>query len=218
MNQHDQVIHQLIEGYQDFYKQYFKGHDTKLYQDLVKQGQAPKTMVIACSDSRVDPGIILNCSPGDLFVVRNVANLVPPCENDAKHHGTSAALEFAVCFLKVEHIIVLGHTHCGGIQALLRDSGDTEPHRSFISQWMEIAKDARTKALKEEVSPQEREKHCSEYSLMASIHNLQSFPWITQRIKSGNLSLHAWLFDLETGLIKSFNPTEKKFENILKSA
>lgn len=217
MSKHDTEMHHLIQGYQDFYNKYFKSGDTTLYQDLVKQGQAPKTMVIACSDSRVDPALVLNCSPGELFVVRNVANLVPPCENDAKHHGTSAALEFAVCFLKVEHIIILGHTYCGGIQALLRDETEHLEQRSFISHWMEIAREARIQALQKNGTPKEQETHCCEYSLMASLDNLHSFPWIKERLSNGSLSLHAWLFDLESGLIKRFNETQQRFENILKA-
>lgn len=208
------AIQDLITGYQSFYHKYFESTDTSIYKDLVKEGQAPKTAIIACSDSRVDPALILNCSPGDLFVVRNVANLVPPCENDAKHHGTSAALEFAICFLEVEHVIVLGHTHCGGIQSLLRDSPEVG-QKSFIAHWMEIAKDARTKAIQEYASSHDREKHCGEYSLMASYHNLYSFPWVKARVDAGALSIHAWHFDLETGRIKRFNPVKKAFEDII---
>lgn len=214
---HDQVIHDLVTGYKDFHAQYFEnGTDSKLYQKLVKRGQAPKTMIIACSDSRVDPAIILNCSPGELFVVRNVANLVPPCENDAKHHGTSAALEFAVCFLGVEHIIILGHSHCGGIQALLRDQKlEISNDRGFITHWMELAKEARTKALKEHSDAEECEKHCGEYSLIASLNNLKTFSWIKDRVEAGDLSLHAWHFDLESGNIRSFNPQSQSFENLV---
>jgi carbonic anhydrase len=208
-----EAVKRLVDGYKNFHIKYFESGDTSLYQDLVKKGQAPKTMIIACSDSRVDPGIILNCSPGELFVVRNVANLVPPCEDDAKRHGTSAALEFAVCFLEVEHIIVLGHTHCGGIQALLNDS--KEHMHGFIARWMEIAQDARAKALKEYTSRHEREQHCGEYSLMASLNNLYTFPWINERIAAGTLSLHAWYFDLETGDIRSYNTITKAFEKLI---
>lgn len=207
------ALKRLVNGYKNFHTKYFESGDTTLYQDLVSKGQAPKTMIVACSDSRVDPAIILGCSPGELFVVRNVANLVPPCENDAKRHGTSAALEFAVCFLEVEHIIILGHTLCGGIQALLSEV--KEDTHGFISHWMEIAHDARIKALKEHTNREECERHCGEYSLMASLNNLYTFPWINERVAAGILSLHAWYFDLENGEIRSYNPVNKNFEKLI---
>ena len=172
------VIKDLIKGYQAFHQRYFESGDNTLYQDLVREGQSPKIMIIACSDSRVDPATILHSAPGEAFVVRNVANIVPPCENDAKHHGTSAALEFAVCFLKVEHIIIFGHSHCGGIQALLHNAAPTSPTEGFISSWMDIAHNAKQKALASSTVASLQEKYCCEYSLMASLDNLHTFPWI----------------------------------------
>lgn len=210
------AIQDLIEGYQAFHEKYFERGDSVLYQELVRQGQSPKTMVIACCDSRVDPATILNCSPGEVFVVRNVANLVPPCEEDSNHHGTSAALEFAVCFLKVEHIIVFGHSDCGGIQALLNDTArPSSATRGFISSWMELASEAKEKALAEADSVKMREKHCCQYSLIASLDNLSTFPWIAERVNAGCLTLHAWHFDLETGDVKQFNASQKNFESLV---
>lgn len=112
-------IKELLSGYGQFYQKYFV-EDPKTYEDLVKYGQSPKTLVIACSDSRVDPSIVLNTKPGDIFVIRNVANLVPPFESDFVNcHGTTAAIEYAVNHLKVKDIIVFGHSSCGGIKALV---------------------------------------------------------------------------------------------------
>lgn len=113
----------LIDGFLRFRQQHFESEGGS-FQQLVAQGQTPKTLVVACCDSRVDPALVLDCAPGDLFVIRNVANLVPPAEGRVGHHGTSAALEFGVRKLGVEHIIVLGHAHCGGIHALVRDGWD----------------------------------------------------------------------------------------------
>ena len=113
-------LDELVAGFHRFQQRYFQS-ERKLYEKLMLQGQAPKVMVVACCDSRVDPAIVTDCDPGDLFVVRNVANLVPPCEEGGGYHGTSAALEFAVRCLRVEHVIVMGHTRCGGIRALLGD-------------------------------------------------------------------------------------------------
>src|SRR5579863_9197421 len=103
-------------------------------QYLSNYGQKPEVMVVACCDSRVDPALILQCDPGDLFVVRNVANIIPPYENDEAHHGTSAALEFGISVLHVKHLILLGHSQCGGIQALLKTNG--EPQNDFINNWV----------------------------------------------------------------------------------
>jgi carbonic anhydrase len=209
------VIETLVEGYKSFYKKYFEDDHNTFYRNLVEKGQAPKTMIIACSDSRVDPATVLGCSLGEVFVVRNVANLVPPCENDTKHHGTSAALEFAVCFLKVEHIIIFGHSHCGGIRALLSDFSKPSATSGFISSWMDIALGAKQKALDDQGSPTLQEKHCCEYSLINSLHNLTSFPWIAERVRTKELTLHAWHFDLETGNIRRFNPQNQCFENLV---
>ena len=213
----NEVIEGLIKGYNDFHGKYFNQDQVSLYQKLVTQGQAPKTMIIACSDSRVDPSIILNAAPGEIFMVRNVANLVPPCENDAKHHGTSAALQFAVCFLQVEHVIVFGHSHCGGIRALLSDTPKSESTQAdeFISSWMEIAEEAKAKTLALQVPVAVQEQHCCEYSLMASLDNLYTFSWIRSRVEAGTLALHAWHFDLETGKIRSFDPESKAFKELV---
>ncbi len=140
----ESAIFPLIEGYKQFKEKYFK--NTKSFDDLVKYGQKPKVLVVACCDSRVDPSIVTNCNPGELFVVRNVANLVPPFDGDHRHHSTSAALEFGVMDLEVSDIIVFGHSHCGGIRALMESSED-ENTSDFITAWMSIAKPAKQQVL-----------------------------------------------------------------------
>src|SRR5271167_4236130 len=110
----------MLQGYQIFRKKYALG-DQSIMEYLSDNGQRPQAMVVSCCDSRADPALILQCDPGDLFVVRNVANIIPPYEKDETHHGTSAALEFGICFLKVKHLILLGHSQCGGIQVLLNN-------------------------------------------------------------------------------------------------
>jgi carbonic anhydrase len=131
---------QLIAGFQRFRERSFANAQ---FHDLVQFGQMPSTLVVGCCDARVDPALILDCAPGDLFVIRNVANLVPPAENQGHYHGTSAALEFGVRNLAVQHIIVLGHAQCGGIHALLE--GGVAKDDSFIAAWMRIAEAAREK-------------------------------------------------------------------------
>ncbi len=200
----------VIAGYKKFRQKYFESNNY-LYEDL-KNGQSPKILVIACSDSRVDPAIILNCKPGDLFVVRNVANLVPPYENDSGHHGTSAALEFAVLNLGIKHIIILGHSSCGGIQALVEDPSKMQ-EENFISRWMEIAQPALQKTI-ENYPNQSIEKqvgNCAKFALINSLNNLFTFPWIKQKVANQELSLHSWYFNIDSGIIEEFNYKTEKF-------
>lgn len=210
-----EYLEKLIKGYQRFRERYFDGDDG-LYRDLAHQGQQPNAMVIACADSRVDPAILLQCQPGDLFVARNVANLVPPCEEDHGYHGTSAALEFAVCNLRVKHIILLGHSQCGGIQALLDQSDSIR--QGFIGHWMEMAASARDKVLKEQntLSKEALMNCCAQQSLLHSLENLLTFPWIAEKVKQNRLMLHAWFFDIETGNLLEYKKDSQKFSNIIK--
>src|SRR5271166_4881809 len=128
----------MLQGYQLFREKYASG-DNSVMQYLSNYGQQPQIMVVSCCDSRVDPALIFQCHPGDLFVVRNVANIIPPYEKDELHHGTSAALEFGVGFLKVKHLILLGHSQCGGIQLLL-NSQDSGNQNDFITSWVSLIK------------------------------------------------------------------------------
>lgn len=188
-----------MDGYHNFYKKYFIDNP-QVYQKLVLEGQSPKTLVIACSDSRVDPSILLDTKPGDIFVVRNVANLVPPFEeDDTSCHGTSAAIEYAVKHLNVENIVVLGHSDCGGIKALL--SGKNDEH-TFIDHWLSIAKDAKQKALDTANNHSHHCELCEKEAIKYSIKNLQTFPFIQERLKQNNLSIHGWYFNLKTGSIE----------------
>ncbi len=203
-------IKYIVKGYKKFRQKYFDGNNS-VFENL-KNGQHPKILVIACSDSRVDPAIILNCKPGDLFVVRNVANLVPPCEDDGGHHGTSAALEFAVCGLEVKHIIIFGHSSCGGINALVANT-DQLQEKNFISRWMEIAQPAYQKTIQKypNATIDEKVALCAQFALINSLNNLYSFPWIKSKVADGKLSLHSWYFNIETGVIEEFRPELEKF-------
>src|ERR1700733_1757799 len=136
----EHTFKKIIEGYQQFRKKYALG-DKAIMESLSDQGQQPKMMVVACCDSRVDPALILQCDPGDLFVVRNVANIVPPYEKDEAHHGTSAALEFGIRSLGIQHLVLLGHSQCGGIEALLDHSRGIKDN-DFISSWVSLIKTA----------------------------------------------------------------------------
>ncbi|OJW48089.1 MAG: hypothetical protein BGO67_03415 [Alphaproteobacteria bacterium 41-28] len=205
----------LIEGYQTFREHYFDKENTA-FADLVREGQRPKILMIACSDSRVDPAIVMNCQPGDLFVIRNVANLVPPYEEDLSYHGTSAALEFGICVLGIRHVILFGHTQCGGIQTLLEHSHEKCGPKSFLTKWMELAKAAHD-AITEyhaESSMEEKIILCGQYSLINSLKNLKTFPWITERVNQNSLSLHAWNFDMSKGILEEYDEKENCFRAI----
>jgi carbonic anhydrase len=203
-------IERFITGFRNFRNDYF-GPESSHFEPL-KHGQSPKTMIIGCSDSRVDPAILTNSAPGDIFTVRNVANLVPPFQDDGGQHGVSAALEFAVIHLGVEHIVVLGHSQCGGIKALMAGncgcSGDV-----FISNWMSIATPAKEKVLAElpEKEIQLQQRAAEQAAILLSLENLHSFPFIDERIEAGTLSLHGWYFDIAVGVLLEFVPGENSF-------
>jgi carbonic anhydrase len=208
-------IEDLIKGYHKFKENYFDG-TSSTFENLVRLGQQPKILMIACSDSRVDPAIITNCEPGDLFVIRNVANLVPPYQADDSLHGTSAALEFAICNLKVHHVIVFGHSQCAGIQALLDHAMTPYPHYSFITKWMELAQPAcdQTYKLHADASVEVQNHFCGKYAIINSLKNLMTFPWIAANVQMNNLVIHGWFFDLSTGIINVYNEQTNLFEEL----
>ena len=210
-----QPIEKLIAGFQRFRSRHFVEAPV-LYERLAQEGQSPKVMVIACCDSRVDPAIITDCDPGDLFVVRNVANLVPPCERDGSYHGTSAALEFAVTSLQVEHIIVLGHGSCGGVRALLTGADQSQGESTFIANWMGIARQARDQALGDG-QPLENEQFVSaeQHVVRISLRNLMTFPFVSQRVQQGRLHLHGWYFDLRGGQLLACDPDSPRVTSLV---
>lgn len=205
------AIAQLIAGFRRFRQQHFESHDS-IYQQLVKQGQTPKILVVACCDSRVDPALVFECDPGDLFVIRNVANLVPPLEDHHGHHGTTAAIEYGVNVLGVKHIIVLGHAHCGGINALVR-AGGVCAQGSYIDDWMCLAESARAEVMVEmpEAALEEKERACEQRAILVSLNNLATFPWIQERVANGKLKLHGWYFDIEHGQLLGYDATARHF-------
>lgn len=192
----------LFEGYDRFRRGYWQEHKER-YAELARDGQAPTTMVIACSDSRVSPEVIFDAAPGDIFVVRNVSNLVPPYAPDTGNHGTSAALEFAVTVLKVSRIVVLGHSLCGGIRALVRGPAGG---KDFISSWMEIARIARARVCDAPDAPDDLDvlcERCERESIRVSLANLLSFPWIRSRVESGELKLAGLHFNVQTAALEA---------------
>lgn len=207
-----QEIKKLIKGYKRFFHTYFTEGD-KAYQKLAREGQNARVAMIACSDSRVDPSIITDSNLGELFVIRNVANLVPPYQpDDSSYHGTSAALEFAVGTLGVSHVVVLGHSKCAGIRSLVEEMPNTGGY-SFIRSWMQIASGVRKQVMEHypDSSIDEKAHLCERKAVEQSLQNLQTFPWIKSGVKAKTLHLHGWHFDLEAGSLHRFNPTNKKW-------
>jgi carbonic anhydrase len=193
-------FNKILQGYKKFRKKYAIGHRSVM-QYLSSHGQHPQAMVVACCDSRVDPALILQCDPGDLFVVRNVANIVPPYEKDEAHHGTSAALEFGISMLKVKHLILLGHSQCGGIKALL-DQSDADSN-DFITNWVSLIK---AKAI-----PNIEADEYAKLALKQSLQNCMTFPWIREQVMQEALRVHLWFFDIKTGHIVTYSETEREY-------
>lgn len=195
-------MNNLMDGYDRFLRGYWQEHKER-YAELARDGQSPSSLVIACSDSRVSPEVIFDCAPGEIFVVRNVSNLVPPYAPDLGNHGTSAALEFAVTVLNVQRIVVLGHSQCGGIRALMR--GPEGKAGDFISSWMEIAKSARARICDSPEAPEDFDTLCAQCereSIRVSLGNLLSFPWIKSRAGDGSLKLYGLHFNVQTAALE----------------
>ncbi|MFO1090717.1 MAG: carbonic anhydrase [Hyphomicrobiales bacterium] len=189
----------LLAGYQRFLSDVWPEERSR-YEALAKSGQTPEVMIISCCDSRVDPQTIFGASPGELFVVRNVAGLVPPYAPDARYHGTSAALEFGVRVLKVRRIVVLGHALCGGVRTIVE--GAPEAAQEFVLPWMEIARPALPTARAHE----EHESYlyrCETSVVRISMSNLMTFPWIGKAVTAGLLAVEGYRFDIRSGELVS---------------
>jgi carbonic anhydrase len=201
----------LLSGYRAFI-QGRHSHERQRYRDLAKDGQSPDIMMIACCDSRAAPEIIFDAGPGELFVVRNVANLMPPYAPDDHYHSTSAALEFAVQVLKVRHIVVLGHGRCGGIKAALDPSSGPFSPGDFIGKWMSLLGPAAAKINSSEfLTPSERQTALERASIRGSIENLRTFPCVSILEGKGRLALHGAWFDIETGELWAMNAATGDF-------
>lgn len=208
-------IAKFIAGFRRFHEKYFS-EDRELFEQL-RHRQRPKVMIIACADSRVDPTLLTGAEPGDVFVVRNVANLVPPHEPGGSFASVPAALEFAVQSLDVEHIIVLGHAQCGGISALMENAGKGS---EFIGKWVGIAHRAREQVLADlrNKSPGLQTRACEQAAILVSLENLMTYPWISERVDTGTIHLHGWYFDIAQGELLSYNPARNGFEPIMADA
>lgn len=204
----------LIEGYRRFRQGPYQ-EQRQRYDALAAKGQKPRVMVIACCDSRVDPSVVFDAAPGQMFVLRHIAALVPPCERDGKHHSASAAIEYAVTQLGIDHVVVFGHGRCGGIQASLSGQFAHAPEcdGGFIHHWMEIIEPAREQvAAAAALSPDVDAQRALELAaIRVSIANLRSFPFVQEREERGELTIHGTYFDIADGFLRVLDPATGSF-------
>lgn len=210
-------IADLISGYEKFKDTKFKKYENK-FLDLVKNGQNPKVLFIACSDSRVDPSLITLSSPGDLFVLRNIGNFVPPFAPDNDYHATAAGIEYAVSVLKVTDIIICGHSHCGAIETMYTNI--TDINLVHVKKWLELGLDAKnyvTQKLSKDVSHAKRLELTEKISLLFQSKNLLTYPDVERRVHAGELFIRSWYYHLETGNLEYFNTESGEFEAMIGS-
>lgn len=203
------TIAELLDGYRTFRNGAY-AEKSELYHELGK-GQNPNIMIIACADSRAEPAEIFNAAPGQLFVVRNVANLVPPYEETDGLHGVSAALEFAVTALHVEHIVVMGHGGCGGVQASLSAAAD-KPVGRFIAPWVELLDETRDRVIASGV--EDKQTALEHAGVECSLENLTSFPFVQEAMANGSLKLHGAWFAIGLGELNWRDDQTGKFSPI----
>jgi carbonic anhydrase len=202
----------LLDGYRSFATQRLPTEQNR-YRELSERGQSPEVMVIGCCDSRVSPEAIFDVGPGELFVVRNIANLVPVYEPDGGAHGVSAALEYAVNVLKVKHIVVLGHAQCGGIRAFIDKIAPLSPG-DFIGRWMSMfIKPGEVVEQRQHETMLDFATRIEKAAVFRSLENLMSFPFVRKQVEAGTLQLHGAYFGVAEGSLFVLDRTTKEFKS-----
>ncbi len=203
----------LISGNELFKKSYVKAHE-KEFLELVEKGQHPKALYIGCSDSRVVPDLMTNSAPGDLFVIRNIGNFVAPYKPNEDFHSTASAIEYAVSVLKVETIIVCGHTHCGAIEAIYTKNYFNDPELIHTKKWLTLGERAKSQALVALGVDAKREsllRLTEKLSVISQIENLLTYPSVKKRVDNGTLLIHGWVYDIRSGEIDYYDPETSQF-------
>jgi carbonic anhydrase len=204
----------LLNGNEMFKKSYFKKNEKELL-DLVHNGQHPKALFIGCADSRVIPNLITQTNPGELFVLRNVGNLVAPYKPDEDYHSTAAGIEYAVTALEVSEIIICGHTHCGAIASLFKEI-DEKPF-VHTKKWLTLGNKAKSLALLalgKNADKEELLRLTEKLSVISQIENLLTYPYVKEQVDAGTLHLHGWMYDIENGDIEYYDPDEHEFKSL----
>ena len=209
------IIDKLIKGNKKFKDTTFPKLGDK-YEQLIKHGQNPQILFIGCSDSRVIPDLIVDSKPGDMFILRNIGNFVPPYDGDGDFHGSSAAIEYAVSVLKVKDIIVCGHSHCGACASLYTDLSN-EPHLQHVKKWLELGKQAKEYTLLGAVDKTNKEqilRTTERISVKHQLENLLSYPEIYRKVNNGTLDIHGWYYKIEDGSIEYYDGESCDFKAI----
>jgi carbonic anhydrase len=205
--------HHLLQGYRTFTSQRLPTEQSR-YRELSEIGQAPEVMVIGCCDSRVSPEVIFDAGPGELFVVRNIANLVPVYQPDGGAHGVSAALEYAVSVLRIKYIVVLGHAQCGGIRAFIDKIEPLSPG-DFIGRWMSMfIKPGEQIEQRDYETMQDFTIRIEKAAVLRSLENLLTFPFVKAAVERGELSLHGAYFGVAEGSLFVLDPAAKEFRDV----
>ncbi|MBN9584004.1 MAG: carbonate dehydratase [Afipia sp. 62-7] len=203
----------LLEGYQSFVTERLPTEQSR-YRELSQKGQSPEIMVVGCCDSRVSPEVIFDAGPGELFVVRNVANLVPVYEPDGRGHGVSAALEYAVQVLKIKHLVVLGHAQCGGIRAFVDKSAPLTPG-DFIGKWMSMfVKPGEVVEQRDHETMQQFVTRIEKAAVLRSLENLMTFPFVKKDVDDGALKLHGAYFGVAEGSLSIVDRATNEFARV----
>src|SRR5690242_5067586 len=208
---------QLLDGYRTFASERLPTEQSR-YRDLSVRGQSPETMVIGCCDSRVSPEVIFDAGPGELFVMRNIADLVPTYQPDSAAHGVSAALEFAVTVLKVKHIVILGHAQCGGVRAFIDKIEPLSPG-DFIGKWMAMfIKPGEVVEQREHETMAQFVERIEKAAVFRSLENLMTFPFVRNRVERGDLQLHGAYFGVAEGSLFVLDRVAKEFRSVVTGA
>ena len=199
----------LLEQTQALRADFFE-NEKELIARLAREGQKPKTMFIGCSDSRVVPELLYGARPGDLFVLRNIANIIPPF--GTAHESVGAALEYAVNHLKIAHLVICGHTDCGGLKAL--DGHVDALAEPALAQWIKFAREAQTRVDRRGIEPARRHRAIVEQNIVLQIEHAASYPAVFKALKENRLELHGWLYDMHGPRVYSYNSATKQFETL----
>jgi carbonic anhydrase len=218
---HPLLPDRLVSGYEAFLGGRF-AYEQERFHHLAEAGQSPRIMLIGCCDSRVSPEVIFDARPGELFVVRNIANIVPPYGPSDGLHGTSAALEFGVMGLGVEHIVLMGHANCGGVRAFARNEASAGQvplsPGDFIGKWISLLGPAAARISPDNISSDDYVEHLALASIIEGLNNLRSFPWILEREQQAKLSLHGAFFGIAKGTLFAFDEATGRFEPVAAEA
>ena len=202
----------LIRSHKQFRKKYGKKYSS-LFQKLVEEGQSPKTLFIACSDSRVVPNLITYTKPGDLFIARNIGNFIPPYDPDSEASATPAAIEYALSVLNVDNVIVCGHTDCGACKSLYQEIPEDNPEMTNIRKWLRFGESAKEQALAL-VGPSDKKTlyaATEKFNVIEQLKNLLTYPAVKRKVAEGEIFVQGWYYHLDNGELEYFDPVEHRF-------